>query len=494
MTKARLQTPELCEDLGNGQYRLNLHRGQYHAMTSNKRFPVISAGTQSGKTSLAPFWLSQEIERCGPGDYLMLSATYDLFKLKALPEMYTHFRERLGWKYHSGDRVFTKKIGSQEWRIILRSADAPGGLESTTAMAAVFDEPGQLQIPRQSNEALRRRLTLHKGRCLYMTTLYAAQGWFITDVLMPAMGGDPLYDLIQFPSYWNPMFDIEEYKLAKKTLPPYKFDLFYRGIMTRPSGMIYDVWNDWDRALIKPCGECAPCRARVRKPCINGQRGHLVEPFSIPPVWERVVGVDPGLNNTAIVWIAINPDWRRAEPLESPHHPGLMLQFYIYRESIGGSKTQAEWATACNEYKEPVWRWWGGTASEEETRIKWRQAGIPLLEPLIHGLEAGIDHTYGLMKQDRLGAFSTATGTRGNITTYSRELDKAGEPLEKIANKETFHFNDGLRYADCAFEVFTKDPLPEDIPPEGDRARTIWEFERERAEKVEEQDAYDDYR
>lgn len=455
---------------------------------------MICAGTQSGKTSFAPFLLSSEIERCGPGDYLSVSATYDLFKLKALPELYAHFKERLGWEYLAGDRIFRKQEGSAEWRIILRSADAPGGLESATAKAALFDEPGQTQVPRLANEALRRRLTLHQGRIFYMTTLYAAQGWFVTDVLLPAMSGDPLYELIQFPSYWNPMFDMSEYRLAKKTLPVHKFDLFYRGILTKPSGLIYDVWNDWGRALVKPCGECQACRARDRQACTAGQRGHLVEPFSIPPKWERVVGVDPGLNNTAILWVAINPDWRRNEPMDSPLHPGRMLQYYIYRETLGGSKTQAEWATACGEYKEPVWRWWGGTSSEEEHRVRWRQAGIPLLEPLIHGLEAGIDHVYGLIKQDRLGAFNTMTGTRGNLATYSRELDQAGDPLEKIADKETFHYIDALRYGMCAFEVFTRDPLPSEIPPETERARLVWELQRERAEQAEEQDAYDDYR
>ena len=49
------------------------------------------AGTQSGKTSMAPIWLNREIVRKGPGDYLAVTATYPLLKLKLLPEFVRFF-------------------------------------------------------------------------------------------------------------------------------------------------------------------------------------------------------------------------------------------------------------------------------------------------------------------------------------------------------------------------------------------------------------------
>ena len=81
-------------------------------------------------------------------------------------------------------------------------------------------------------EATQRRLSLSQGVAL-LTTLYTAGGWFVHQVLRRAIGGDPNYHLIAFPSYYNPAFPVEEYVRARDTLPAWKFDLFYRGIPHR---------------------------------------------------------------------------------------------------------------------------------------------------------------------------------------------------------------------------------------------------------------------
>jgi len=71
----------------NGKLKLRLHEGQTRAWDSERRFVFVIAGTQGGKTSFGPWWLWREIKECGEGDYLVVTATYDLFKLKLLPEM-----------------------------------------------------------------------------------------------------------------------------------------------------------------------------------------------------------------------------------------------------------------------------------------------------------------------------------------------------------------------------------------------------------------------
>jgi len=58
------------------------HAGQLEAWDSVKRFIFIIAGTQSGKTSYLPLWLDREIREKGEGDYLAVTATYDLLKMK----------------------------------------------------------------------------------------------------------------------------------------------------------------------------------------------------------------------------------------------------------------------------------------------------------------------------------------------------------------------------------------------------------------------------
>src|SRR5579862_1420834 len=62
-------------------------------------------------------------------------------------------------------------------------------------------------------------------------------------------------------------------------------------------------------------------------------------------------------------------------------------------------------------------------------------------------VEVGIDRVYGAIKRGKLFVFTTQMdGLLEELGTYSRELDEAGEPTEKIEDKETFHRLDGARY------------------------------------------------
>ncbi|NBW23611.1 MAG: terminase, partial [Caulobacteraceae bacterium] len=54
------------------------------------------AGTQSGKTAFGPIWLLNEITRCGPGDYLVVTPTFQLLAKKALPEFLRLFNRMRG--------------------------------------------------------------------------------------------------------------------------------------------------------------------------------------------------------------------------------------------------------------------------------------------------------------------------------------------------------------------------------------------------------------
>src|SRR5690606_30690163 len=137
--------------------KLHFHDGQMRAWTSTRRIVAMIAGSQGGKTSFGPWWLAREVETCGPGDYLAVTATFDLFKLKMLPETRTVFEDILGIaRYWAGDQILelcehvwdddlgawvplrgqfrAKRSDDPMWgRIILRSAVAKGGLESATA-------------------------------------------------------------------------------------------------------------------------------------------------------------------------------------------------------------------------------------------------------------------------------------------------------------------------------------------------------------------------
>jgi len=398
-----MQTNDLVS-IQDGKAQLHLHQGQTKAWDSLQRFTFIIAGTQSGKTSFGPWWLWREIKHCGAGDYLAVTATYDLFKLKMLPDMQTVFTNYLaneGWIFQAADRVIT----DGKTRIILRSANAPGGLESATAKAAWIDECGQDDFRLDSWDAVQRRLSLAQGRVLGTTTPYNL-GWLKTEVYDRWHRGDKDYQVIQFRSTMNPRFPIEEYERAKATLPDWKFQMFYNGQFTRPAGMIYD--------------------------CFNNDL-HIIKPFELNKKWPVYVGIDFGAMNMATVWIAEDID---------------KAAYYVFLETLEGSLSTSEHVKKAMERSQKlrVVNWAGGSKSEVQQRMDWGSEGLSVNEPLVIDVEAGIDRVYSLLKHKQLFIFDTCRGLIDEIGTYSRELDDLGQPTEKIKDKETFHYLDALRY------------------------------------------------
>jgi hypothetical protein len=413
----------------NGQLRLAFHPGQQEAWDSRARFVWVFAGTQSGKTSFGPWWLWREIQwtalpQGGTNDYIAATASYDLFKLKMLPELREVFEHVLRWgRYWSGDRImeladpvtgrfWARYADDRMWgRIVLRSAASGGGLESLTGRGAWLDECGQDEFTVETWEAAQRRLALHKGRALGTTTLYNL-GWTKTEIYDRWVAGDKTHAVISFPSYFNPLFDKAEYERAKATMPLHRFLLFYDGQFARPPGLIYDCF---DEAI------------------------HIVKPFPIPASWPRYVGVDFGGVNTALIWIA--HDLRRDI-------------FFVYRESLEGGMATAEHVERALAYAtdENVVLWLGGAPSEEQFRMDWGNAGIPIAQPFVSEVETGIMRPYGLFKSRRMYVFETCRGLRDEIGTYKRKLDDSGQATEEIQDKRKFHRLDALRYGSSGLE------------------------------------------
>lgn len=416
----------------NGKVRLYLHPGQTQAWDSQRRFVFVVAGTQSGKTSFGPWWLQREITNCGPGDYLAVTATYDLFKLKMLPEMLRVFVTIMpGWTYQASDRVIaSNSTVSREGaptkaltRIILRSANAPGGLESATAQAAWLDECGQDEFRLESWEAVQRRLSLSRGRVLGTTTPYNL-GWLKTQVYDRWRAGDPDFQVIQFKSTMNPRFPLEEYERARATLPQWKFLMFYDGEFSRPAGLIYDCFDSGKQSI---------------------------PPFAVEDNWPRYGGLDFGGVHTAAVCLVEDPATRC---------------LYATIEYLQGGKTAKDHALDLLPWHCRLWV--GGSKSEGQWRQEFSAAGLPIQEPAISDVEVGINRVYGTIKSGGLYLFNTLTGTIDQMGTYSRELDPNGQPTEKIKNKDTYHFLDALRYI-VGFIRTEAAPLPKSQPAQTSR-------------------------
>jgi len=399
----------LVEITPGGEMRLHFHAGQARAWRSDRRFVLVLSGTQGGKTSFGPHWLYREIRERGPGDYLAVTSTFPLLKLKMLPEFLRLFHHTLHLgEWHGTDKIYTMDGG--ETRIIFGSATHPESLESATAKAAWLDEMGQDQFRLESWEAIQRRLSIHQGRVLGTTTPYNL-GWLKQQLFDRWRDGDTTIAVVQFESRENPSFPAAEYERARETLPAWKFDLFYRGHYAKPSGLIYADYRDEPREL----------------------GGHLVQPFALPPEWPRYVGVDFGAVNTALVWLA--------------HDPSANV-YYAYRESLGGGKTTRDHVADALALAQGVnvRQWWAGAKSETQQRMDWRDAGIWTLEPPIADVEAGIDRVVAVFKASRLYVFDSLKGLRDELGTYQRQTDSHGEPTEAIRDKASFHRLDALRY------------------------------------------------
>lgn len=399
----------------NGEIVLRFHANQWRAWDSVKRVVAVIAGTQAGKTSFGPAWFFREIQRRGPGDYLVAAPTYPLLGLKTIPEYVRYFQTITQVARYvgsptkklivtpQGQRMLFGKEYNDETAVYFGHAQDPDSLESMTAKAAHADECGQKKFKLGSYEAIMRRLSINEGRLLITTTPYYL-GWLKQKIHDPGLHGDPHIDLIRFRSIDNPAFPRSEWERAQQDLPAWKFDMFYRAIFTRPPGLIYDNFSE---------------------------ERHTCPRFDIPPEWPRYMGQDYGGVNTAAIYIAAKPGTR---------------QLYVYREYLAGGRTAQQHADVmlASEPRRP--RAAGGAKSEQQWRDEFRAAGLPVEAPPVSEVEVGIDRVYGCIARDELIIFDDLAGLLDELASYSRELDELGEPTEKIEDKNSYHRLDALRY------------------------------------------------
>lgn len=414
--------PELAQ-IVNGKLDFRPHPGQWRAWESTRRFILVLAGTQGGKTSFGPHWLMREITRCGPGDYLIVTPTFQLLEKKALPEFRKVFERwfKLGTYLASPSRrfLFSEEGQTRLWgkasdtptQVWFGYAEDPESLESATVKAAWLDEAGQKKFRLDSWYAIRRRLSLARGRALITTTPYDL-GWLKQILWNAHRDGDPNIDVVRFDSTENPQFSAEEFLEAKRSLPAWKFDLFYRGIFTQPAGSIYDSFRD----------DMYP-------------RGHKVKRFPIPSFWPRYLGLDFGGVNTAAIYYA--------QEVLGGRSTG---RFYLYRTYKAGRRTAKEHVKFLKQ-DEPGFRLVaGGSKSEDQWRAEFKQAGLPVADPIIKDVEVGIDRVYGMHKRNELLVFDDLDEYLDEKVSYSREMDEYGNVTEDIEDKNKFHLMDAERY------------------------------------------------
>ena len=412
-------------EFADGELTVNLHPGQVRVDESTARITFMLGSPQVGKTCYGPHWLYDKILLYGAGDYLAVTANYDLFKLKMLPELLNVFDGGIlnGKPYHTGvgrywagikvielaedlkcGAFWAKGQGDRMWgRIILRSADAKAGLESTTALAAWVDEPGVKDFTRDAWEGIKRRLLLSEGPILGTSTIYAVN-WIKNEIFEPFKRGDPGINVISVDALENPAFPKAQYEEERRRLPAWKFNMIYRGIYENPAGLVYDSFD---------------------------QSVCVIDRFPIPKEWLIYVGQDFGGSNPAATFWAQDPS------------TGFFYLFATYKP--GESKTIDEQVREFKRVTEGynVIKRAGGSHQEGDNRSAYTAHGWPTQEPKFsNNVEVGIERVYALDRLHKCFAFRDMYDWLDEKLSYSRELDDNYDPTDKIADKAKYHLMD----------------------------------------------------
>jgi hypothetical protein len=363
------------------------------------------------------------MERMGPGDYLVAAPNYPLIDKAAGPEIDSFFGKFLHYGEMKRSRppefVFSAAGAMRLWkrkpdrqpRILFGHADEPESLEAMSAKAAWLDEAGQNKFKLASYEAVQQRVAIDQGRILITSKPYNL-GWMKQKVYDPWVAyqrDHPEIDVIQFYSTENPAFPPEEFEKARRNLPRWKFDMQYRGLFTRPAGLIYE---SFDTAK------------------------HVVKRFPIPPEWPRCIGLDFGPANTAAVFFA-------RELSDRGERTGRLI---LYRTYHPGKRTPQEHVRAIREGEPPNLTAVGGSASEDEWRDQFASAGLDVRQPPIRDVEVGVDRVFSAHLRNEIIVFDDLEHYLDEKLTYSRELNDAGETTERIADKNAYHLLDAERY------------------------------------------------
>jgi len=389
---------------------VKLHEFQAKAFLSMRRFIALIAGTGGGKTFFGPIWLLREVQKYPEDFYFVIAPTFPLFQRTTLPEFRKRFDRHIGGIYKEQKKRYELKTGGI---VYFGSADNPDSLEGGQVRAAWVDEAGQIKLA--SWQATQRRLGVKMGRCLLTTTPYGLN-WLYKEFYQRWKKGDPDYDVVQFESIENPYYPKAEFERAKRTLDPRIFDMRYRGIFRKMSGLIYPDFN----------------------------QKNIIDPFDIPKDWPVFGGIDFGWNNPFVALkMAIDKDdivyifdeYYRAGAYLEEHAKHLDGSITYYADP--SAKQDIEELNHIHiKVKNP-----SKSGSGEET---FHASFLYDVRPADNAVDKGIELVGSLIRTNRLKVFKTCKNFLDEVETYHRD------EKDRIVKKDD-HCMDAGRYGITTF-------------------------------------------
>jgi hypothetical protein len=358
------------------------------------------SGTGSGKSYTGSWrlllWLLD-----GPRGARYGATAPTLGMLKA--NLWREFVMRLGEAGLVEDRDYTYNRTALEvtltgrgTAVIGRTMDKPSTMQGSHLHGLVADEAG-LYTP-DAWHVIQQRCSLYHGQIFITSTPYS-WNFLKTEIYDPWIEAGKAHETIevfQISSLANPNFPRDEYDRAKKNLPKWKFDMFYNGRFTRPSGLVYAEFQIVQAPLV--------------------------------PVVRVFAGADYGHTNpSGIVWIA--DDGR-----------GNHQVFRCWKKSHAGFELIAE------QMKRERCRYYGDPAAAG-VWDDMRRKGI-MITAAKNDVNAGIGAVDAAFRSGRLTILEGGEGVGDlldELASYSWQTDGSGEPIEKI-EKTNDHLCDSLRY------------------------------------------------
>jgi hypothetical protein len=419
----------LLYDVIEGRPTVYPHVKQRRVLESRRipsppRFVIVLSGVRAGKTSAGPFWMTDVMQDQGPGFYLLVAPNFPLLEKAAVPDVQDVMGRLLGLgDIYNGARGYFRispeghaKLWpdipydprAKQSRLIFGYAGSPESLAAITAKGAWIDECGQKSFKQESHFEINARVSTTSGPVLYTSRPYQP-GWF-QDVC-EAAELEPKTALIHYESRDNPTFPMEEWERQERLLPPYKFNIMYRGVFDRPAGLIYDAFTP-----------------------------AMILPRWTPPIdMLVVVGIDFGAPNFAAVFFALvywpcikehrYVAWAEYRPTENRSYSEHVEAM---KKILAGRKMETCVA---------------GSFSEEQLRIELN--GVPgwsCRKPDQSEVEVGIDRVYAAMRDGRFAVTRDCPLLLRELASYSRPTDEAGNVLEGIEDKDEAHGLDSVRY------------------------------------------------
>ena len=438
-----------------------LHDGQRCAWELDRdSYDVIAiiAGKQGGKSTFGLPAFYREIQLCGPGHYCLTGPSYVVLNKRMIPDIKQDLVER-GWAVYNENKheiVFTElgmlafygtsdrhtlyerfKFVSEDGTVERKSefkskvtifvieASDPKKLEAGTYKAALAEEWGSTDVREQAFDNLvNGRLVRYRGKCIIVTTPYDVN-WLkyrIFDACEEAGApeGSPEYlvgidrknrtAVVRFESWMNPTFGRDKFdQIRASGMPEWYFDMMYRGIFTRPTGMIFDCFD----------------RGRHLTSVGIGQI-----PYSAPRIW----GMDFGPLNMAAVKVAILHDGVKPRAVVyMSYHPAQKLETADHVQRIKSGEN----APICKG---------GNATSEDGWRKDFGNHGLYIGKPKEPNHEVRIQVLYSLLQRGDLLIYNRLEELIREIETYKRVVNNEGNVTDEIKDKAGFHRLDALLY------------------------------------------------